>query len=343
MTQNASAGMNVKIGYENKLPNLELIRNLYELYYVKTGSDSEQVSSHWKEYSEKIKFSLDETDVPVEVLGYGFGDLQVGSIPYKILSFVAILSYLIGLPNWLNVVRMIPMAWRLTRRMGLSFTQDAFRQLCSLALIERYLSVTQRQKRLQVIVIGDGYGFLASLFKERFPNSTIVLVDLGKVLVFQAYYCQKAHPDKIHQSILEGEEIHLTKSDFVYCPPECLSRVSEVGYDVAANISSMQEMTPESVVAYFEFLRRHMEADRLFYCCNRERKELVGGEIQEFARYPWDSRDVHLVDEGCPWHKYYLSFSTSTNGPRLLGFRVPFVNYFDGPIRHRLTRLSREH
>jgi len=245
-----------RLSSTQELPNLTLIRDLYELYYMKESPVDGQVSSHWKEYNQKLKFRVDKTGLPVEVAGYGF---------------------------------------------------------------------------------------LASLFKERFPNSSIVLVDLGKILVFQAYYCQKAHPQNVHESVFSGGEIDLSKCDFVYCPAEFLSKASQLTYDVAVNIASMQEMTTSSLVGYFQFLRRQMEADGLLYCCNRERKVLVGGEVLEFKHYPWHPKDVHLVDETCPWHKYYLSFITTANGPRVFGARIPFVNDFDGPTRHRLTRLSRGH
>ncbi len=324
-----------------KLPHLTLIRDLYELYYMKESPVDGLVSSHWKEYSKKLKFRLDETGLPIEVAGYGFGDLQVRNIPYQILCFVGMLLSLSMLPSGRDVMRIMRLAWPLCRRMGLSFNQDAFRQVCSMALIERHLSPVRRESKLRAIMIGDGYGFLASLFKERFPNSTIVLVDLGKILVFQAYYCQKAHPQKVHQAVVGGGEIDLSKRDFVYCPAEFLNGASQLTYDVAVNIASMQEMTTSSLVGYFQFLRRQMEADGLFYCCNRERKVLAGGEILEFKHYPWHPEDVHLVDETCPWHKYYLSFITTANGPRVFGARIPFVNDFDGPTRHRLTRLSR--
>ncbi len=332
----------MKAGYNN-LPNLELIRNLYELYYVRGDSAESNLSSHWRQYSQKLTFRLDGAGIPTEVSGYGFGDLERRTIPFRVFSSLAILSYLVKLPERSQLIGIMKIAWPLCRQMGLTFTQDAFRQVCSLALIDRHLSSVQREKQLRVIMIGDGYGLLASLVKERFPNSTIILVDVGKVLLFQAFYCQKAHPDKVHESVLNERRIDPNQCDFVYCPAEFLDRVSQVTYDLSVNIASMQEMTADSVTDYFHFLRQHKEVGGLFYCCNRERKVLVGGEVQEFARYPWHADDVHLVDERCPWHQHYFSFSTYSNGPRLLGIRIPFVNYFDGPIRHRLTQLSREH
>lgn len=328
-----------KLERETKLPDLGLIQRLHQAYYVEEVSADGQISSHWKQCSEKLKFRLGEKGIPDEVSGYGFGDLELHRVPYKLLCYVFMASHLVNLADRQHLMRVLKGGLAICRRMGLSFAQDAFRQVRSLALIETHLSSVHREKHLRVIIIGDGYGFFASLFRERHPNSTIVLIDLGKILVFQAYYCQKAHPDKVHQSVLDGGRLDLSKCDFVYCPAEFLTRVSQFKYDVAVNIASMQEMTKESLVGYFEFLRQHMVTDGLFYCCNRERKVLIGGEIVEFREYPWHPKDVHLVDEGCPWHKYYASFTTTSNGPRVLGMRVPFVNYYDGPTWHRLSRL----
>ena len=326
--------------YQRKLPNPDLIKTLHHLYYVVDASPKKHISSHWKKYSQNFKFQLGGDGLPSEVSGYGFGDCEVRKHPYQFLSSLSILCYLAMFSNRLDLIRIMRMARPVCRRMGLTFGQDAFRQVCSLALIERHLLPIQRENPLRAIIIGDGYGVLASLLKEIFPKSTIVLVDFGKVLLFQAYYCQKAHPDKCHQAVMHDGKDIVVRSDFVYCPAEFLSEVSQLSYDLAVNIASMQEMTTESIISYFGFLRQHMEADGLFYCCNRERKILVGGEIQEFRRYPWHPKDVHLVDERCTWHNYYVSFATKVNGPRVLGVRVPFVNYYDGPTWHRLTRLS---
>src|SRR3972149_2993427 len=97
-----------------------------EPHSVPEGELHEQVSSHWKEYSEKLNFSLDETGLPVEVAGYGFGDLEVRKIPYQILCFLGMLSYLFMLPNRRDVIRIMRIARPLCRRIGLSFSQGCF-------------------------------------------------------------------------------------------------------------------------------------------------------------------------------------------------------------------------
>jgi hypothetical protein len=209
----------------------------------------------------------------------------------------------------------------------------------------------------RILIIGDGYGFLASLFKEIYPNAKLTLVDLGKTLLFQAYYCQLAHSICRHDlaSSLSDRDLVDGNYDFLYCPADRLQCIDKTRFDLAVNVASMQEMNAESVATYFDFLRLHrmpplkasthslthsLTHSSLFYCCNRERKVMPGGEVQEFARYPWLDSDAHLVDEICPWHRIFFGYELITNGPSLLGIRIPFVNYYAGSIRHRLTQLS---
>ena len=53
--------------------------------------------------------------------------------------------------------------------MDLDLTLDVFRQICTIALLNEYIPEAMRRKRLHVLMIGDGYGVLSSLFKEIFP------------------------------------------------------------------------------------------------------------------------------------------------------------------------------
>ncbi len=91
---------------------------------------------------------------------------------------------------------------------------------------------------------------------------------------------------------------------------------------------------------YFDFLRAHLVKDNLFYCCNREEKIMPGGEVSKILDYPWNMQDRHLVDEPCPWVKFYVSWHTTKNGLKVFNKRVPLVNYFDGAVRHRLSVLK---
>jgi hypothetical protein len=83
-----------------------------------------------------------------------------------------------------------------------------------------------------------------------------------------------------------------------------------------------------TIAMYFDFLRTYCIEDNLFYCCNRESKTLPDGEVIEFAKYPWNDRDVHFIDEQPGFYRYFV---TST---------FPYFTSFVGKPWHRLTRLA---
>ena len=90
------------------------------------------------------------------------------------------------------------------------------------------------------------------------------------------------------------------------------------------NISSMQEMKPESVEHYFQIIKSN---SAYFYCCNREYKKLIGGEELIFNQYPWGNCKI-IVLEDCLWQrKYYDS-------------RPPFIKKFDDNFKHALVKYS---
>ncbi len=314
----------------------EIINHLYTHYCLNDDTPEQFVSSHWKYYQERVKVQIEGGNVE-SLVGAAFGDLQNKSIVKQVFSWLTIGSYLLGVPSKKEIVKLIKPSIDLTKKMGLAFSYDCFRQICSLVFIRQYL---EEKKRLNVILIGDGYGFLASLIKQIYPDSVILLIDLGKILLFQAYYCGKAHPDAAHY--LVTKELEQNDYDFIYCPSENLEMVNTLSFDLAISIASMQEMNIETTEFYFSYLRQHLVSENSFYCCNREKKTMPGGEVSEFFQYPWTERDIHLVDNYCPWHRYFLSMSKAQNGPKLLDFRIPFINYFDGPHRHRLSNLYTE-
>jgi SAM-dependent methyltransferase len=221
--------------------------------------------------------------------------------------------------------------------MGVDATFDAFRQVCTLQLVEMHLPVAVRQRGLRVLMIGDGYGVLAALFKRELPDASVVLVDIGKTLLFQAYHLQRAYPDSTHATAGAADA---EAADFVYCPADELEQLDSMQFDLAVNVASMQEMNGATVARYFTFLRSHLRSDNLFYSCNRESKTLPGGEISEFLSYPWSAEDRHIADGPCPWHRYFLAPRMASKGPRAFGVRLPIVNYYDGPHRHRLTVMA---
>lgn len=313
-----------------------ILTSLYNHYYLSDQTPSHLVSSHWREIHQST--NVEVSNGRIENLNLLLGDHQSLRFHHKILNWMTIWSYLIRLGNRNAAIRVMNKAIPLAKRMGLTFTYDCFRQACTVTLLTRHIPMN---KKMRVINIGDGYGFLSSLIKEVFPHTQLCLVDLGKTLFFQSYYCQKAFARKKHFLVskdLAGSDID-ADADFIYCPAEHLSSLAILSFELAINVVSMQEMNAATIGHYFAFLRAHMKEENLFYCCNRLEKCMPGGEITRFFSYPWDERDRHLIDALCPWQRYYFSFHKTRYGPKVFKWRIPFIAYFDGDIRHRLSIL----
>ncbi len=312
-----------------------MTRRLFDEYYANPhGADESCYSSHWHQLHKEAKVDF-EKDTIVSLKAIGFGDLQNRSLVYRFFSWLTILWYLVILKERRKILRLFPSAFKLSRKMGLFFTYDAFRQVCVLAVLEPYF----KKQNLRIINIGDGYGFLSAMIKDQYPQAKIFLVDLGKTLLFQAHYCQKAFPQARFCLVKKGEAVS-DEVDFVFCTAEDLEGLNSQKFDMALNIASMQEMNSQAIDRYFDFLRSTIVLDGIFYCCNRQEKVMVGGEVSRLVDYPWRQDDEHFLDEVCPWYRFVLSFHKTKRGPTIANMRVPFVNYFDGKIQHRLTKLS---
>ena len=96
------------------------------------------------------------------------------------------------------------------------------------------------------------------------------------------------------------------------------------------NSASMQEINPEIIEKYFEYMRKSSSSTPYFYCCNRIKKSLPDGTVVEFFNFPWRDEDDILIDELCPWYQ---------KGP-VPGILPPYWMPFDGPIQHRFLKLA---
>lgn len=320
----------------------KIINEIIENYYNTNNTPKNLISSHWEKYSNNFSIKYDSKGDIISLEGYGFGNITHNSIFHKILDNMCWVSHLLKLPHEKDLYQLIIKSLHICRAMKVDFSFDCFKQVCSLHSINKNLNRNMKQKHLTFLIIGDGYGFLSSLIKQIYPNSSIVLVDLGKTLLFQTFFCQTAHPNYQHVLINQNTKIIYENEDhnFIYCPTELLNKIG-LKYDIIINIASMQEMNTTTINRYFDFIRKYSKADNLFYCCNRDKKDLIGGEKTEFKKYPWNKNDQILVNEICPWYSYILSLSRTKNGLRLFGIRIPFINYLDGVVWHRLSKMSK--
>lgn len=326
-------GSVVRIDLE-AIPNSRIISTLIERYYRSEMPDTE-LSSHLRMYSSAFQLGTDEQNRLVAAPGEGLGVVRWNSLVRRLLDRACITSHRFWLDDRAALRRTIRAARRICRAMRLQLTMDVFRQVCTVVLIARHLEKIEVSSP-RFLMIGDGYGVLSSLLKWRYPDASVVVVDLGRPLLFQSYLNQRAHPGSTHT--LVGENSAWADADFVYCPAEQLDLLAGLHFDAAANIASMQEMTTAQIGRYFSFLRQALKPRNLFYCCNRERKELEGGDVSEFNRYPWSRTDRILVNGTCPWHRYF--FSIGRIGGRQDGLPVPVIARYDGRVLHRLVEMA---
>ncbi len=321
----------------DRFQNTDLIRDLFDRYY-RDGVRADDMSSHWREFSAEFKVQADTEGYLSGLQGFGFGELRWNGSVRRVVQDLCIASNLLRLSQRLGLLRLRPMFLGVCRAMRVDPTLDAFRQLCTLEFLSRHVPRKCPHRPLRFLMIGDGFGLLAALVKAHWPDAHLVMIDLGQTLLFQAFHLQRAYSAPITH-LLAGS-LAAERADFVYCPSDRREALAPMEFDVAVNVASMQEMDPSTVASYFAFLRQHLRAANLFYCCNREWKRLPDGQVSALGEYPWATADRVLVDEPCPWHQYYFTLRSTGQSPRLLGLPVPGVSYYDGIHRHRLVAMS---
>ena len=333
-----------------RLPNYPSLLFLYQQHYAdRTGasvrSGTERMSSHWRAYS---RTSHVEIDAEGRLQGFrceGFGSYQDERLFKRLADYLCCTIHYLRMENKLEVLRITRTALGLVKKIPFGhhyLSYDLFRQVAALATINQHFH-PHADEKFTVLVMGEGFGFLTALIKSVYPSSSLILVDIGPTLFFQCLYLQVLYPSSVHAVAgfeRKSQDGPLT-ADFLYCPTEDLEEVSSHRFRLAINVCSMQEMTKAEIERHFLFLRSHAEDGALFYCCNRESKVLPDGEKVEFAGYPWLPTDRHLVDGLPSVYRFWFSSRRSPNGPRVCGLRVLFVGGPDGPVRHRLSLLSR--
>lgn len=320
-----------------RLQNPDLIGVLFDRYYQQ-GVRSADMSSHWHEFSTEFKVQMDADGQLACLTGFGFGELRWNGTARRAVQDLCIASHLVHLPQRRELLRLGPMFLRVCRAMGVDPTLDAFRQLCTLEFLDRWVAKELPHRPLRFLMIGDGFGLLAAMVKARWPDANVVMVDLGQTLLFQAFHLQQSHAAPVTHALAGDNEA--ANADFVYCPSDRREAIASMNFDVAVNVASMQEMDPSTVASYFDFFRQRLKTANLFYCCNRSWKRLPDGQVSALSQYPWVSADRVLVDEPCAWHQYYFTLRSTGRAPRLLGMPVPGVSHYDGTHRHRVVAMS---
>ena len=304
----------------------QLLGILYSRFYEEQSSFSEVTSSHWR----KVGWhKVGRSEKKWSLKGGGFGDWMNDNLVNRLRTLgiqnaVASLRAKHGCPVdlWLLGVAVAKSQKRI-------FSHDCARQVLSLAKVVSSISALDPKSPLtsvgirNVCVIGDGYGYLGTLLKSFDPGVIVTSVNLGRGLLFDAYYTGLRFPDAIVD--MQGPA---SGADFIFLPAEDYSALMRMPQDLVFNIASMQEMNPGVVQNYLNYLRRPGGARVIFYCCNRAQKTLPDGQVICFSDYGWDDEDTIVFDEPCPW---YQTFPVGL---------IPKWLPFDGIVVHRLVHLK---
>lgn len=305
-----------------------VLDSLYNKHFSSHGSSS-VTSSHWRLIGWQ---SVNKTNDGWSLAGGGFGSRRERTFLNKLLRwFSTLMTY--GLLRANNCPQdLLEKGLEVARRHCRLFDYDCARQLLTIALLRQHLELlksggAEANFAGTVAIIGDGYGYLGSVFKAIFPKAVVIEINLGRTLFFDAYYLAQAFPQAQHRLMSAGSQ-PVDGDDFVYVEAECVSTLESLNACLFINIASMQEMDSSVIRAYFKLMRASHEQPAYFYCCNREEKKLPDGTVSRLADYGWLDADAILLDGLCPWHQFY---------PKSL---PPHWAPFDGPTRHRLVRLA---
>jgi len=219
---------------------------------------------------------------------------------------------------------------RVAKRRGHLFTYDTLRHVFTLALIREYRPALTESGN--VLVIGDGFGIMASLLLANSPDTRVFLVNLTKSLSLDMIYIKRAFPDVDAALVRDDAEMRAALDNpeirVVAVQADNAALLQNAPLHLAVNVVSMQEMDPPVVAAYFDVLRKNPAATTAFYCCNRRYK------VSNFEEYPWREGDDVLEDGICEWSQHYYTA------------RPPFLHkraYGDKVVLHRFAELEKDH
>lgn len=290
---------------------------LYESQFQKQSSSKAVTSSHWLKF-DQYQVSKNKSG-HYELDGYGFGDFE-DSTPLNIIKrFIPMqLSQQLFRKHRGNAL-FLHYGAQIAKNTKRIFNYDCIRQILSIQSVLNKIPILDIQT---ICVIGDGYGYTGSLFKEILPSTQVIFVNLGKTLFFDVFYVQKNFHDK-KSMLLKNAHDYDPTCDFIFIEAENYQLIADLKIDLFFNSASFQEMNNEVINRYFEYIYASKASKKYFYCCNRIEKQLPDGTVTKIDLYPW--RGSYLFNELCEWYQAY---------PVTI---PPFWRAFNGPIKHILN------
>ena len=290
------------------------------------NADEKSRSSYWEH--EVGNFSVD-------VDGTINGQTTLGNASRRISPLRNAVHRILQRPLWRFASAFPDLAdcerlgWLIANRQNRQFTYDMLRHCFTLALLRNYLNLDSEKECN--LVIGDGYGVMATLLLLHTPHRKTIITNLTKPLLLDMAYIRRAVPD-VRLALVSGrDEMAAALADnevrLIAVRADDVDCIRQATIGLAVNVVSMQEMDAPVINNYFHILRNNKAPETAFYCCNKLYK------TTNFEDYPWHNSDRVLHDSPCGWSQW-------SYGPR-----PPFwIRRQSGKklIWHRLAILQKE-
>ena len=289
-------------------------------------------SSYWREEIKSFKVAADGKVQGCSVLGM---ISCKRSWPYQLAHWVLQTPFRWMGRRFASLADSLALGRKIAVRQERAFTYDLLRHCLTLALIRHYTPLDRTDQAS--LVIGDGYGMMASLLRLAAPARKVIICNLSKPLLLDLVFVRRAIPDVVVALVRDEAEMAAAMADptvgIIGVQADNCAALAAAPIGLAVNIVSMQEMDPPVIAAYFHLLRHNRAERTAFYCGNRLSKRLRDGTEVNFNDYPWRQDDQILLDEMCQWSQWLYSV------------RPPFWHYRRGEERvtwHRLAWLAKE-
>tara|TARA_A100000164_G_C21939685_1_gene789968 strand:- start:2009 stop:3070 length:1062 start_codon:yes stop_codon:yes gene_type:complete len=187
---------------------------------------------------------------------------------------------------------------------GVLTNYNELRTIKLLINLEKYISENSKI----ICEIGGGFGSLASKIKKRYPNKTIILIDIPETLILQSYYLSSVFPEYkfcFYEEFisLSAENLNKNSYDFIIIPPWAINKIiGNISIDLFINSHSFQEMDREVIIEYFNFIQKTIKVEGTFYNLNKNFK-LINNKAIKISEYPYDDKWKILkkkIDSGNP-------------------------------------------
>jgi hypothetical protein len=178
-------------------------------------------------------------------------------------------------------------------------------------LVDKTRFLIKKRNFRDIVIIGDGFGFLGILLKALNPNVNICYVNLEKnlfldILFYKIYFGSKIDPPKM----IDAGSFRRFSSEFT----------------LFFNVASFAEMTESQVTGYLEGIKMNKG---LLVSLNRQGKIHPNGEYLDFNFLLDRFSPVYLVnEENVEW---YSKFPSNKFRPSWLPF--------DGPVDLKIFKF----